>query len=56
MALPAEAVWEAAAHRAEAMRISDDWVEAGAKPTSPAVAAERDELVKGYALLRAAVR
>jgi hypothetical protein len=54
--VPVDAVREAAAHRAEAMRISDDWVEAGADPTSPAIAAERDELVKGYALLRAAMR
>jgi hypothetical protein len=54
--LPVDAVREAAAHRAEAMRISDDWVKAGADPTSPAIAVERDELVKGYALLRAALR
>jgi hypothetical protein len=55
-ALPAERVRPAAAHRAEAMRISDDWVAAGADGTSPAVAQERDELVKGYALLRAALQ
>ena len=53
--VPADAVREAAAHRAEAMRISDAWVEAGATAGSPAIATERDELVKGYALLRAAV-
>jgi hypothetical protein len=45
----------AAAHRAEAMRISDAWFTEGADASSPAIAAERDELVKGYALLRAAV-
>jgi hypothetical protein len=54
--VPADRVRAAAAHRAEAMTISDAWVEAGADGTSPAIAAERDELVKGYALLRAAVR
>jgi hypothetical protein len=55
-AVPADQVRAAAAHRAEAMRISDDWVEAGADGTSPAIIAERDELVKGYALLKVAVR
>ena len=54
--VPADQVRAAAAHRAEAMRISDDWVEAGADRTSPAIFQERDELVKGYALLRAALR
>jgi hypothetical protein len=54
--VPADRVRAAAAHRAEAMRISDAWVEAGSDAASPAIAAERDELVKGYALLRAAVR
>jgi len=42
-------VAQAAAHRAEAMRISDRWVADGARPDSPAIRAERDELVKGYA-------
>jgi hypothetical protein len=54
--VPTERVRAAAAHRAEAMKISDAWVAAGADARSPDVAAERDELVKGYALLRAAVR
>jgi len=54
--VPADRVRAAAAHRAEAMKISDAWVAAGSDATSPAIAAERDELVKGYALLRAAVR
>ena len=53
--VPADRVREAAAHRAEAMRISDEWVAAGARSPSPAIAAEREELVKGYALLREAV-
>jgi hypothetical protein len=53
--VPLEKVRPAAAHRAEAMRISDEWVEDGAKDGSPAIAAEREELVKGYALLRSAV-
>jgi hypothetical protein len=54
-AVPVAVVRGAAAHRAEAMRISDRWVEAGCDPTSDAIAAEREELVKGYKLLRAAV-
>jgi len=54
-AVPAAQVSEAARHRAEAMRISDAWVEAGQDPASPAIAEEREELIKGYALLRAAV-
>jgi hypothetical protein len=53
--VPVERVRPAAAHRAEAMRISDAWVEAGAKSGSPAIAEERSELIKGYAQLRAAV-
>jgi hypothetical protein len=51
-----ERVRPAAAHRAAAMEISDAWVAAGADPTSPAIAAERTELIEGYALLREAVR
>jgi hypothetical protein len=53
--VPVDSVRPAAAHRAEAMRISDEWVAAGCDPRSPALAAERDELVKGYTLLREAV-
>jgi hypothetical protein len=53
--LPVDEVTPAAAHRAAAMRISDAWVEAGCDPASPSLAAEREELIKGYALLRAAV-
>ena len=37
------------------MEISDAWVAAGIDSTSPAITAERDELIKGYALLRTAV-
>jgi hypothetical protein len=54
-AVPADRVRAAAAHRAEAMRISDAWVEAGAKSGSPAITTERDQLIQGYRLLRAAV-
>ncbi|MGE5829139.1 MAG: hypothetical protein ACM30G_12385 [Micromonosporaceae bacterium] len=53
---PIEEMLPAAAHRAAAMRISDAWVEAGKDPASPSLAAERAELVKGYTLLRAALR
>jgi hypothetical protein len=53
--VPAAVVAQAAAHRAEAMRISDGWVADGARPDSPAIRAERDELIKGYAALRAAI-
>jgi hypothetical protein len=53
--VPIESVRQAAAHRAEAMRVSDAWVEAGCKPDSPDIAVERDELIRGYRILRAAV-
>jgi hypothetical protein len=53
--LPDEAVRPAAEHRAAAMRISDEWVAAGCDPSSPAIAAERDELIAGYRKLRAAI-
>ncbi len=55
-AVPADLVRQAAAHRAEAMVISDRWVAAGADSASPDIAAERDELAKGYAVLRAVIR
>ena len=54
-AVPLEAVREAAVGRAEAMRISDQWVADGADPTSPAIADERAALVRGYRALRKAV-
>jgi hypothetical protein len=53
--VPEDTVRDAARHRADAMVISDRWVAAGCDPASPDIAAERDELIKGYALLRAAV-
>jgi hypothetical protein len=53
--LPAESVRAAAELRAEAMRISDSWVAEGCDPASPAIVAERDALIKGYAALRTAV-
>ncbi len=53
--VPVATVREAARHRALAMDISDRWVADGRDPASPAIAAERAELVEGYRLLRAAV-
>jgi hypothetical protein len=54
--VPSDLVRPAAAHRAAAMVISDRWVAAGADSASPDIAVERDELVKGYALLRSVIR
>ena len=54
-AVPVESVRAAARHRAGAMRISDAWVAAGCDPASPDIAAERDELIQGYRILRKAV-
>ena len=51
---PAE-VRQAAALRAEAMDVSDRWVEAGTDPGSPLLAQERALLVRSYAALLAAV-
>jgi hypothetical protein len=48
-------VREAAALRAEAMDVSDRWVEAGCNPEDPALAEERALLVRSYASLLAAV-
>jgi hypothetical protein len=53
--VPADTVRDAARHRAEAMVISDRWVAAGCVPDAPDLIAERDELIRGYVLLRAAV-
>ena len=50
-----DSVREAARHRAEAMVISDRWVAAGCDPASPDIRAERDELIRGYTKLLAAV-
>ena len=41
--------------RAEAMDVSDRWVEAGSDPENPLLAEERALLVKSYAALLAAV-
>jgi hypothetical protein len=48
-------VHEAAALRAEAMEVSDRWVEAGCDERDPRLAQERALLVRSYALLLAAV-
>jgi hypothetical protein len=53
--IPAGRVRAAARYRAEAMVISDRWVADGRDPDSPALAAERDALTRGYAELRAAL-
>jgi hypothetical protein len=49
------AVLEAATLRAEAMEVSDRWVEAGADPADPKLATERALLVRSYAALLSAV-
>ena len=51
---PAE-VREAARLRAEAMDVSDRWVDAGSDPANPMLAQERALLVRSYASLLAAV-
>ncbi len=48
-------VEQAAALRAEAMDVSDRWVEAGSDPDNPLLAHERALLVRSYASLLAAV-
>lgn len=50
-----DSVREAAALRAEAMDVSDRWVEAGCDPEDPLLAEERALLVRSYASLLAAV-
>jgi hypothetical protein len=50
-----EAVRPAAQLRAEAMDVSDAWVQAGCDPTDPRLAQERALLVRSYASLLAAV-
>ena len=45
----------AAAHRCQAMDISDQWVARGSHPDSPLLAAERAALVRSYTALFAAV-
>lgn len=54
-AVTPESVRQAAAERAEAMRLSDDWVAQGCDVASPLVAEERAALVRSYAALLAAV-
>jgi hypothetical protein len=49
------AVRPAAQHRARAMDISDRWVSGGREPGSPLIAEERDELIRSYAALLAAL-
>jgi hypothetical protein len=51
----AEAVRDAALHRVIAMRLSDEWVEAGCDLSSPLLTAERRALVASYAALLDAV-
>jgi hypothetical protein len=46
---------EAAYHRAQGMLCSDRWVNNGQAVTSPLLAQEEEELVKGYTALRAAL-
>jgi hypothetical protein len=53
--VPAATVRPAAAARAKAMGICDDWVAAGCDPTSPALVAQRRALIAGYTALRATV-
>jgi hypothetical protein len=48
-------VHQAAALRAEAMDVSDRWVEAGSDPANPMLAQERALLVRSYAALLAVV-
>jgi hypothetical protein len=48
-------VREAARLRAEAMDVSDRWIEAGSDPANPLLAQERALLVRSYASLLAAV-
>ena len=48
-------VRQAAALRAEAMDVSDRWVEAGSDPANPLLEQERALLVRSYAALLAAV-
>jgi hypothetical protein len=53
--VPQSAVRPAAAHRAQAMDLSDQWVAEGCLPDSPLLALEHAALVRSYAALLAAV-
>jgi hypothetical protein len=52
---PDEAVRPAAVHRAQAMDLSDQWVEQGCQPDSPLLPLEHAALVRAHAALLAAV-
>jgi hypothetical protein len=52
---PPEAVRRAAELRAEAMDVSDRWIEAGKDPAHPLLREERALLVRSYASLLGAV-
>jgi hypothetical protein len=52
---PEEAVRPAAAHRAKAMDLSDQWVADGCQPDSHLLPLEHAALVRSYAALLAAV-
>jgi len=52
---PEAAVRPAAAHRAQAMDLSDQWVREGCTPDSPLLQMEHAALVRAYAALLAAV-
>ena len=54
-AVDPQEVQQAAALRAEAMVVSDRWVERGCDPDDPLLAEERSLLVRSYAALLAAV-
>jgi hypothetical protein len=53
--VPDREVRPAAAHRADAMDLSDQWVAEGCPPDSPLLAQEHAALVRCYAALLAAV-
>jgi hypothetical protein len=53
--VPASEVRPAAAHRAAAMDLSDQWVAEGCHPDSPLLPLEHAALVRSYAALLAAV-
>ena len=52
---PEEAIRPAAAQRAAAMALSDQWVEQGRQPDSPLLPLEHAALVRSYSALLAAV-
>ena len=52
---PEDELRPAAVHRAQAMRLSDQWVEQGCQPDSPLLPLEHATLVRAYATLLSAV-